>query len=336
MNTTHHLTEIFQTAPRISFNNQSRLIFFSDTHRGDSSWADDFVPNEILFHHALQHYYAQGYTYVEVGDGDELLKNRHFPDIREAHHSIFNLLKGFHREGRLHLIFGNHDISRADPAVVARDLHYTTDAHTGQRTPFLPGIEVHEGLVFRHAETGGEFFVLHGHQADFWEIYLKNFVQFLIRRLWRPFQLLGIHDPTSASQNIQKRGKIEEVLTRWVTDQHLPLICGHTHRAVYPVNGNPPYFNTGGCTNPRWITGLEIDRGLIMLVRWRIQPTSDGVLRVQRDILAGPRPLTDFCTRRPSPVKYPVPGSSPKIPGKINEWGVAPYSALLSELPPSG
>jgi UDP-2,3-diacylglucosamine pyrophosphatase LpxH len=321
MNPQYHLTQLFHTAPRIPFDNRSRLIFFSDTHRGDSSWADDFVPNEILFSHALRHYYHQGYTYVEVGDGDELLKNRSFSDIHAAHHPIFELLRCFHREGRLHLIFGNHDLARADPAIVARDLHWVMD-DSGQREPFLPGIEVHEGLVFRHAETGGEFFVLHGHQADFWEIYLKTFVQFLIRRLWRPFQLLGIHDPTSASQNIQKRGKIEDVLTRWVTEQHKPLICGHTHRAVYPVNGHPPYFNTGGCTNPRWITGLEIDRGSILLVRWRIQPAPDGVLCVQREILAGPRPLTDFCARRLSPVKYPqrypIPGdcheNRPRLP----------------------
>ncbi|GAB4580610.1 MAG: hypothetical protein Fur0022_33520 [Anaerolineales bacterium] len=293
MNPHHHLTHLFQTAPRIPFDNHSRLIFFSDTHRGDSTWADDFVPNEILFLHALQHYYAQGYTYVEVGDGDELLKNRRFADIREAHHAIFNLLQCFHRAGRLHLLFGNHDLARADPAIVARDLHEFTDEN-GKRVPFLPGIEVHEGLVFVHEETGGEFFVLHGHQADFLEIYLKKFVQFLIYRLWRPFQLLGIHDPTSASQNIQKRGKIEETLTRWVNAAQQPMICGHTHRAAFPVNGNPPYFNTGGCTNPRWITGLEIDRGRILLVRWRIQPAPDGVLRVQRDTLAGPRLLTDF------------------------------------------
>ncbi len=59
-------------------------------------------------------------------------KYRTFTDIHAAHLNIFDLLKGFHREGRLHLIFG-------------------------KREPFLPGIEVHEGLVFRHAETGSEF-----------------------------------------------------------------------------------------------------------------------------------------------------------------------------------
>jgi UDP-2,3-diacylglucosamine pyrophosphatase LpxH len=317
MKSTHqHLTDLFHNAPRIPFNNRSRLIFLSDVHRGDSSWADDFVHNEVLFGHALQHYYHKGFTYIEVGDGDELLKHHRFEDIRQAHISIFNLLQCFHQEGRLHLLFGNHDIFREDPDVVAQELHWTKDLYTGQLEPFLPGIEVHEGLVFYHSETGGEFFVLHGHQADFWEIYLKNFVQFLVRRLWRPFQLLGIHDPTSASQNIQKRGKIEDVLTGWVTAQSQPVICGHTHRAVFPINGNPPYFNTGGCTNPRWITGLEIDRGSILLVRWRIQPGQDGVLRVQRDILAGPRPLTDFFPQPISPVKYPLPYPAP---GDFNE-----------------
>ena len=37
--------------------------------------------NEALFYHALKHYYQQGLTYVEVGDGDEL-QNGHITPVR--------------------------------------------------------------------------------------------------------------------------------------------------------------------------------------------------------------------------------------------------------------
>ncbi len=38
-----------------------------------------------LFLHALTPYYQESFTYVEVGDGDELWKNRKFSDVRRAH-----------------------------------------------------------------------------------------------------------------------------------------------------------------------------------------------------------------------------------------------------------
>ncbi|MEW6651126.1 MAG: serine/threonine protein phosphatase, partial [Chloroflexota bacterium] len=68
------LTDVFQNAERIEFSNSDRLVFFSDVHRGNNSWADEFARNETIYLCALQYYYDHNYTYVEVGDGDELLK----------------------------------------------------------------------------------------------------------------------------------------------------------------------------------------------------------------------------------------------------------------------
>jgi hypothetical protein len=65
----------------ILFDDSSKFIFFSDCHRGDNSWADNFSPNQLLMFHALTYYYDQGYTYIEVGDGDELWENRDFRTI---------------------------------------------------------------------------------------------------------------------------------------------------------------------------------------------------------------------------------------------------------------
>ena len=74
MSTNKRLTKVFENAKRITFNNSDRLVFFSDVHRGNNSWADEFARNEMVYSFALQYYYDHDFTYVEVGDGDELLK----------------------------------------------------------------------------------------------------------------------------------------------------------------------------------------------------------------------------------------------------------------------
>lgn len=53
-----------------------RYVFFSDCHRGYGGWNDNFAANQNLCFHALQYYYDRGFTYVEIGDGDELWENR--------------------------------------------------------------------------------------------------------------------------------------------------------------------------------------------------------------------------------------------------------------------
>ena len=68
------LTEVFRRARRVPFNDSSRIVFFSDCHRGNNGKADDFAKNAELFLHALGHYYREGFTYIEVGDGDDLWK----------------------------------------------------------------------------------------------------------------------------------------------------------------------------------------------------------------------------------------------------------------------
>jgi len=53
----------------------SRFVLFSDAHRGDGSGADDFAANSLIFKCALDHYLAQGFTLIELGDGEELWEN---------------------------------------------------------------------------------------------------------------------------------------------------------------------------------------------------------------------------------------------------------------------
>lgn len=294
MSTSKRLSEVFNTAERITLDKNSKLIFFSDIHRGDNSWADEFARNRTIFYHALHYYLDEGYTYIEVGDGDELSKNDNFDRIRNAHQEIFALMKAFYDNGRLYMLFGNHDIARRDPSIVQKSLFSYWNGEDNQQKVLFEGIRVHEGLVLRDRDTGKEIFIVHGHQGDFMNDTLGLVSQLLLRKLWRPLQLYGFQDPTRAATNNEMRIKVEEKIIDWIITNQQPTLCGHTHRPNLPVNGGPPYFNTGSCVHPRWITGIEIINHQIMLVRWMVNSDKLGILRVERDILAGPRKLGDF------------------------------------------
>jgi hypothetical protein len=46
--------------------------------------------------------------------------------------------------------------------------------------------------------------------------------------------------------------------------------------------------------SPRHITGIEIQNGEIMLVKWAVKPKEDGALYIIREILAGPKKLNEI------------------------------------------
>jgi UDP-2,3-diacylglucosamine pyrophosphatase LpxH len=246
------LNEAFEAAKRVFFDDSSRIVLFSDCHRGNNGRADEFARNADLFLHALTYYYRQGFTYVEVGDGDDLWKNRRFGDIWRAHRHIFDLLHRFNQQNRLHLIVGNHDIQGKRGQPVAKD-----------------GIVTHEGLILHHCTTGQRIFVVHGHQADFKSEHLQAVSRLMVRYIWKLLQTLGFRNETGREGITQKRKKIDQRLTEWAEFHHHVVICGHTHRPMYPMHGAPPYFNTGSCVIPGNITGLEIQNGEIAPIRWR-------------------------------------------------------------------
>lgn len=296
MSTFKRLTEVFELAEEIPFDDSSKFILLSDCHRGDNSWADDFAHNQNIFMFALQYYFEKGFTYIELGDGDELLENNRFEDIRSAHSHIFWQMRKFHNEGRLYLIFGNHDIERKDPKIVERTLYRYLDEHSQQYEPLFDGIEVHEGIVLRHWESASRIFLVHGHQGSLYNESLWWFAKFLSRYFWKPLQLYGIRDLTSPAKNYRKREKVERQIIHWIKAKHQVLICGHTHRPVFPGRGDVPYFNTGSCVHPRCITGIEIENGGITLIKWCIKPRAEegGALYVEREILAGPEKFQTF------------------------------------------
>jgi hypothetical protein len=142
------LDRVLETAAEIPFDDSSKLVLLSDVHRGDKSESDEFAPNEALFMHALGHYYRDGFTYIELGDGDDVWQAGRLSAIQQAYPQVFELLGRFRKQNRLYRIVGNHEIQGG--GVQADDL------------------AAEEGLVLRHRRTGQRLLVVHGHQMDVW------------------------------------------------------------------------------------------------------------------------------------------------------------------------
>jgi predicted phosphodiesterase len=297
MSTKTRLARAFNNAKRITFNNTSKFILFSDCHRGDNSFADDFANNRNIYFHALKHYYQEGFQYCELGDGDELWENLSFESLLFAHKNVYLLMKQFHDEGRLHMIWGNHDMVYRNEKYVEKYLNTYFDPKTGKDEDLFCDIKYHEGIILKHSETEQELFLCHGHQADWWNYLFWKWSRFMVRILWKPLNVMGIADPTSPAKNYKELIKVERRTKKWITENdNLITIAGHTHRPRFPEPGDIAFFNDGSCVHPRSITGLEIENGKISLIKWQIATNEDGVLQIVRVLLEGPTPLIDYKT----------------------------------------
>lgn len=294
MYTLKRLTQVFEAAKQIDFDDSSKIILMSDCHRGDGSWSDDFSKNQNLYFAALNYYYNRNYTYIELGDGDELWENSKISDILYTYRDVFWLLSKFYNENRLYFIFGNHDMVKRDENYAKKNYYYFFDELNKKRVPLFESLKFHEGLVLRYMPTGDKIFLVHGHQVSFLDYDIWMLGRFLVRYFWKPLESFGVNDPTSTSKNYKKKELVGKKLSKWVTKEKQMLIAGHTHRPAFPEIGEVPYFNDGCCVHPYYITGIEITDGYITLVEWKTKTRTDGTLFVGREILAGPRELKEY------------------------------------------
>ena len=297
MTSKNRLNRAYKNAKVISFDNSSKFILFSDCHRVDNSFADDFANNRNIYFHALKNYYAEGFTYCELGDGDELWENISFDQILEAHKNVYELMQLFFNQNRLHTIWGNHDMIYRNPKYVEKYLFSYFDERLGGDKPLFPNIEVGEAIILKHTDTQQELFLVHGHQADWWNFIFWKWSRFLVRVLWKPLNVMGIADPTEPAKNYKELIKVERRTKKWIIENNnLITVVGHTHRPRFPEPGDIAYFNDGSCVHPRSITGLEIENGEISLIKWQIATNEEGILQIVRVLLEGPKKLIDYKT----------------------------------------
>ncbi len=298
------LDKSFRNAPVLALYPHSRIVLISDCHRGVGNANDNFLKNQHLYFAALRHYYVNGFTYIELGDGDELWENRSLAAIQEIHSNVFWLHSLFQAENRLYMLYGNHDHALKDcrkfPHYEGIVLKICHTADTGQN-----GCS-HSGNCGRNDCAGScreqlpvnrprclELYLTHGHQADILNSTFWKLSRFLVRYLWKPLEQLGVLDPTSAAKNYRHRQRSERLLSGWAVKKKCYLVTGHTHR---PMLGDEEtrYFNTGSCVHPRCITCIEIEKGSLSLVKWNVETRQDRSLFVARTVLAGPLSLSDL------------------------------------------
>lgn len=292
------LDQVYKHAPVITFGSDSKLVIMSDCHRGQGNAGDNFLANQAVCFGALEYYFNEGFTYIELGDGDELWENRRLKTITEVHDDIFWMLSRFYEQKRLYMVYGNHDIVKRNKGYMNRhcDNYYCDSAHTEQ--PLLPGITVEEGLIFKNGKDGNEIFMVHGFQGDFLNDTLWPLARFLVRYVWRHMELIGFLDPTGAGRPRKAKERVEKRLADYSCDRQQILIAGHTHRPAFSKPEEGFYFNSGSCVHPRCITCIEIEDNEIYLVKWSVRSGGDRILRVEREVLEGPVSLTEYARMR--------------------------------------
>lgn len=269
------LNEAYNNARIEEFDDNSKYIFFSDCHRGENTPYDEFSKNQNIFLFALEYYYNNGYTYVEVGDGDELWEHSNFKHIRLAHDEVYTQLKKFFDEDRLIILYGNHNIQLKYPDFVEKNYYKFYDDYNEEEIELFPGITIYEGVVFRHRDTGQEILTVHGHQGDVLNDSFWYFNMLSVRYFWKFLHSIGFINPASPVRNAEKIHKIERIYSHWIKRHKTMIICGHTHRPHFPKAKELPYFNDGSCVRASGIQGIEIENGEIMLIEWRIRTDSD-------------------------------------------------------------
>ncbi len=273
----------FERIKHITSTPGMKLIVMSDMHRGDGSGADDFAQNSLIYRCALEYYLENGFTYIELGDAEELWENDNFDQIYITHTPVYELLAKFHdpdpAKTRYIKVWGNHDLYWKD--------------HQDIYQALFPGMQIYEAVVLNDS-----ILMIHGHQADpMCSGPVAAVSQFFVNHIWADLQRGGVKDPTRAATNPGLCNEVDEHLHKWATNNDWGIntvIAGHTHRAVFEnlsltemrlkdlrfaVEAAAPfqdrrdsrYYNTGSCVHPLSVTGIEItfDDGLhFEMVEW--------------------------------------------------------------------
>ena len=267
------LDKIFNKSKRMNINKNSKIVIMSDCHRGIGNALDNFLDNKKIFESALRYYYNNGFTYIELGDGDEMWEVKNYKKIIQQYIDSFKLLKKFNDVSRLIMIYGNHDMAKKSFSIMKKYFYTYYNEITKKDEELLRNLIPCEALVLNYNNL--DIFLIHGHQVDFLNSNLWKLSRFLVRYVWRFLEYGGINDPTSAAKNNKVKNSVERKLQKWSNKNNTILIAGHTHRAIFPLSNNGLYFNDGSCIHPDGITCIEIINGCIRLVKWFNEKNND-------------------------------------------------------------
>ena len=261
-----------------------KFIIFSDHHKGNRDYGDDFSNNESNYLAALDYYLLNRFTYINLGDSEELWK--YTPEqVISKNIKVFRAEAKFQEHGKYYKFFGNHDITWKNKL----------DVDKWFRDIFSLPLPVWEGILLRTNVNNRplSIFLTHGHQGD--KMSDNNSLStWMVAHVWRPVQRYLQINVNTPAKDLQLRDRHNIMMYEWSSHkENLLLITGHTHKPVFAsgrysdhesnkidetvsdgkkINFKPSYFNSGCCCyNDGDITGIEIDSGKISLVKWHLQ-----------------------------------------------------------------
>ncbi|HEY8689242.1 MAG TPA: metallophosphoesterase [Chitinophagaceae bacterium] len=262
---------------------KDKFIIFSDHHKGNKDHGDDFANNEPNYLAALDHYLLNKFTYINLGDAEELWKYKP-KEVISKNITALRSEARFQQQKKYYKTFGNHDLTWKNKL----------DVDFWFKDIFTLPLPVLEGILLKTTinEKPLSIFLTHGHQGD--KMSDNNaFSTWMVAHIWRPLQRYLEINVNTPAKDFTLRDKHNIMMHDWSSrHENLLLITGHTHKPVFasglysdhPNNtvndtkiaavGNqsklkPSYFNSGCCCyNDGDITGIEICDGKIALIKW--------------------------------------------------------------------
>jgi len=230
---------------------QDKFIIFSDQHRGAKNGADDFMNAESNYLAALDYYFQEGFSFISLGDSEELWENS-LSSVKKNNEVSFESEKRFILQKRFYKVFGNHDLLWSnDPLswlylkniygekvkvyegiilqLAIGNLQLTTDKKQSETT----------NLKLSTANCQLQIFLTHGHQGDAssdgnW------FSKFFVARIWAPLQAFLKINPNTPAYNQDLKTVHNRIMYEWSAQQNNTLlITGHTHQPVFESLTHP-------------------------------------------------------------------------------------------------
>jgi len=244
----------------LSLKENSRIIIFSDHHRGAKNGADDFMKAETSYLAALDYYFENKFQYISLGDSEELWENT-LSQVKKNNTLTFEAEKRFILKDKFFKVFGNHDLYWDNSPIASQQLK----AIYGKKLRVFEGIILEKDNKEEHTQkektnnpfsifkikSGAEdevlpiancpltIFLTHGHQGDAssdgnW------FSKFFVANIWAPLQsYLRINFNTPAYDEDLKTAH-NLIMYEWSAKyKSLILITGHTHQPVFESLTHP-------------------------------------------------------------------------------------------------
>ena len=237
----------------------SRIIVFSDHHRGAKNGADDFMKAETTYLAALDYYFENKFQYISLGDSEELWENT-LNQVKKNNSITFEAEKRFILKDKFFKVFGNHDLYWDNSPIASQQLK----AIYGKKLRVFEGIILEKGhkenrqkktiskpfsFLTKKPYSDDEtlpiancpltIFLTHGHQGDAssdgnW------FSKFFVANIWAPLQsYLRINFNTPAYDEDLKTAH-NLIMYEWSAKyKSLVLITGHTHQPVFESLTHP-------------------------------------------------------------------------------------------------